>query len=276
MSSISTSEKELEKFLVSEYLKYGSIDKVFKTHSYNLPISFAGYHRLLNKYKIIKSAGPNSKLSESLHVLSLLNTYKLPLERIYHRYSPNSLQVSTNTLHRILHNIRLGVTNRVGVALLISKVDDPNKFLMGQDNSLVNPALGHKGDWSLPMGYTREQDSHQAGILRVLQQEVFANLAISDKFPKNLFPNEITEDFTINIADIKVYVYHIALSKNYNLSSFKLSNFGFYSLSEISKLKVRGGVVDIVKTYLNNYQNTNFNSEFNQNLCLLPLKAKIR
>lgn len=276
MSFIPTSEKDFEKFLVSEYLKHGSIDKVFKIHNYNLPISFAGYHRLLNKYKIIKSAGPNSKLSESLHILSLLNTYKLPLERIYHRYSPNSLQVSTNTLHRILHNIRLGVTNRVGVALLISKAGEPNKFLMGQDNSLVNPALGHKGDWSLPMGYTREQDSHQAGILRVLQQEVFADLAINNKFPKNLFPDEITEDFTINIADIKVYVYQITLNKDFIFSSYKLSNFGFYTQSEISKLKVRGGVEDITKTYLHNSQNTNFNSEFNQNLCLLPLKAKIR
>lgn len=269
-------ETEFEKKLVKEYLQHGSIDKVFKIHNYNLPISFASYHRLLNRFGIIKSAGPNSKLSESLHVLSLINTYKLPLERIYHRYAPSSIQVSTNTLHRTLHNIRLGVTNRVGVALLISTLNEPNKFLLGQDNSLTNPSLGKKGDWSLPMGYTREQDSHKEGILRVLQQEVFTEQTINNKFPKNIIPTEISESFIIKIADIKVYVYRIILSQNYQFSSFKLSDFGLFSHSEILGLKARGGVKDIVNTYFMQDFSLGYDSEFNQNLCLLPLKAKIR
>jgi hypothetical protein len=276
MSSLPTSEQEFQKFLVSEYLKHGSIDKVFKLHNYNLPISFASYHRLLNKFQIVKSAGPNSKLSESLHILSLLNAYKLPLERIYHKYSPHTLQVSTNTLHRVLHNIRLGVTSRVGVALLISSSVEPNKYLLGQDNSLTNPQLGQKGDWSLPMGYTREQDGHCTGIKRVLQQEVFTQYTVNNKFPKNLFPEDQKEIFTINISDIKVYVYRLILDKSYSFSSFKLENFGFYGSSEIEKLKTRGGVADILKTYTNLRQNTNFISDFNQSLCPLPLQVKIR
>ncbi len=276
MVLIPPDEKEFEKLLVTEYLKNGSIDKVFKLHNYNLPISFASYHRLLNKYQIVKSAGPNSKLSESLHVLSLLNTYKLPLERIYHRYTPSTLQISTNTLHRVLHNVRLGITNRVGVALLIANTTETNKFLLGQDDSLVDPRLGHKGDWSLPMGYTREQDSFETGIRRVLQQEVFTNQTIDYKFPKNIIPKNISPLFTINIADIKVYVFKIALQKKYRFSSFKLKNFGFYNSQEISILKVRGGVKDILKLYLNGTSEPTYNSEFNQNLCLLPLKAKIR
>ncbi len=265
-----------EEELVSEYLKHGSIDRVFKLHIYNLPISFASYHRLLNKYKIVKSAGPNSKLSESLHVLSLLNTYKLPLERIYHRYTPASLQVSTNTLHRVLHNIRLGVTNRVGIALLISHIDSPNKFLLGQDESLADPRLGHKGDWSLPMGYTREQDSFRKGIKRVLQQEVFTQQTIYNIFPKKIIPKNPQPIFSVNIADIKVYVFEIVLKDNYQFSSFKLNNFNYYNHQEINNLKARGGVKDILDLYLNGSWEPNCNSEFNQNLCLLPLKAKIR
>jgi hypothetical protein len=267
---------EFEKKLVKEYLRFGSIDKVFKVYNYDLPISFASYHRLLNKFGVIKSAGPNSKLSESLHVLSLINTYKLPLERIYHRYTPRSIQISTNTLHRILHNIRIGVTSRVGVALLISHEAEPNKFLLGKDQSIINPLLGHKGDWSLPMGYTREQDSHKDGILRVLQQEVFTEQTINSKFPKNIIPKDITESFVINIADIKVYVYRLILSKSYHYSSFKLSDFSLFSHSEILELKARGGVVDIVNTYFKQDFSLGYDSEFNQNLCLLPLKAKIR
>ncbi len=267
-------ETEFEKKLVKEYLIHGSIDKVFKVHNYDLPISFASYHRLLNKFGIIKSAGPNSKLSESLHILSLLNTYKLPLERIYHRHAPASIQVSTNTLHRTLHNIRLGVTSRVGVALLISTSDEPNKFLLGQDNSLTNSSLGQKGDWSLPMGYTREQDSHRAGILRVLQQEVFTEQTLNKKIPKKIIPKDIKEVFTINIADIKVFVYRIILPKNYNYSSYKLDNFTYFSESEILSLKARAGITDILKHYANKSDNITYNSDFNNSLCLLPNRIK--
>lgn len=269
-------QHEFEKFLVSEYLKQGSIDKVFKLHKYNLPISFASYHRLLNKYKVVKSAGPNSKLSESMHVLSLLNTYKLPLERIYHRFSPQSLQVSTNTLHRTLHNIRLGVTKRVGIALLISNTMSPNKFLLGQDTSLTDPNLGQKGDWSLPMGYTRQQDNFKTGITRVLQQEVFTNQTINGSFPKKVVPKNPKPIFSVNIADIKVYVFKIQLKKDFEFSSFKLKNFNLYSVQEIIDLKARGGVKDIIELYLNGSDNQSYNSEFNEELCLLPLKAKIR
>ena len=276
MPPIFTTETEFEKFLITEYLKFGSIDKVFKLHNYNLPISFASFHRLLNKYKIVKSAGPNSKLSESLHFLSLLNTYKLPLERVYHRFTPNSIQVSTNTLHRILHNIRLGVTKRVGIALLISNSESPNQFLLGQDDSLLNSKLGEKGDWSLPMGYTRQQDSFAKGIKRVLQQEVFVRETIENKFPKNIIPKDPQPIFCINIADIKVFVFKLELTKNYTFSSFKLKKHLYFYPSEVQKLKTRGGVVDIFKMYLTGSIQTSSNSDFNQNLCLLPLKAKIR
>jgi hypothetical protein len=263
-----------EENLISEYLKYGSIDKVFKIHNYDIPISFASYHRLLNKYQVIKSAGPNSKLSESLHVLSLLNTYKLPLERIYHHHSPASLQISTNTLHRVLHNVRLGVTKRVGVALLISQIDSPYKYLFGQDESLSDPQLGERGDWSLPMGYTRQQDSFSTGIKRILQQEVFTNKTIYNRFPKYLVPKNPKPLFTINIADIKVFVFKLVLTPNQQFSSFKLSNYSFYNLQEISNLKVRAGVTDIVEHYIYGSTELNYTSEFNQNLCLLPLKVK--
>ncbi len=265
-----------EQTLISEYLKHGSIDKVFKLHNYDLPISFASYHRLLNKYGIIKSAGPNSKLSESLHVLSLLNTYKLPLERVYHKYTPATIQVSTNTLHRVLHKIRLGVTSRVGIALLIFGSENSSNLLMGQDDSLLDPNLGHKGDWSLPMGYTREQDSFETGIKRVLQQEVFVNETISGNFPSKIIPKKPTPLFTINIADIKVYVFKLKLNRNYQFSSYKLKNYNFYSFQDIDNLKCRAGIGDIVDSYLKGTGEMNHDSSLNQNLCLLPLKVKIR
>lgn len=259
-----------EEYLVSEYFKHGSIDQVFKFHNYDIPISFAGYHRVLNKFKIVKSAGPNSKLSESLQILSLLNSYKLPLEKVYHHYAPQSIQVSTNTLHRILHHIRLGVTRRVGAALLITTADSPEQYLLAKDASLKNDILGHKGDWSLPMGFTREQDSHEISITRVLQQEVFTNHAISKKFPKIKLPER--EMFTINIADIKVYVYSIKLPKKYpKFSSFKLEKHQFLRLSDLKTNRVRPGVIDILNNFEARKFNQNIDSSLNLSLAYAPV-----
>lgn len=259
-----------EQYLVSEYFKHGSIDQVFKFHNYDIPISFAGYHRVLNKFEIVKSAGPNSKLSESLHLLSLLNTYKLPLERVYHHYAPQSIQVSTNTLHRILHHIRLGVTRRVGAALIISTQESPGRYLLAKDKSLKNDILGQKGDWSLPMGFTREQDSHKTSIIRVLQQEVFTEQAITNRFPNLKLPEK--EIFTINIADIKVYVYLVLLPKKYpNFSSFKLKKHQFLGISELNTNRVRPGVIDILKNYEEHKFNQNIESSLNLSLAYAPV-----
>lgn len=253
-----------EQYLVSEYFKHSSIDAVFKSHNYDLPVSFATYHRILNKFGIVKSAGPNSKLSESLHFLSLLNNYKLPLERLYHRHAPASIQISTNTLHRILHHIRLGVTRRTGTVLILTHPHNPHQYLLGQD-----PNYSY---WSLPIGYTRFQDSHHTSITRILQQEVFTDLTIQNKFPKNIIPHQIKEIFTIDIADIKVFVYHFQLpAKSWSYSSFKINNHQFFCLNELRDLKMRPGVIEILEHFQNHDFGTNHNSIFNQNLCYLPL-----
>ena len=146
---------DFEKKLLTLYLKHGSIEQVFNVTNYDLPVSFATYHRLLNKFGIVKSAGPNSKLSESLHILSLINNYKVPLEKVYRKYAPQTLKVSTNTLHRIMHHVRLGVTRRCGAALIISTESKKDKYLIAQDISLNSAILGQSGDFSLPMGHTQ-------------------------------------------------------------------------------------------------------------------------
>ena len=178
-------QDDFETYLVSEYFKHGSINKVFSAHHYNLPISFAGFTRVLTKYHVVKSAGPNSNLSESLHILSKIVDYKIPLERIYHQFAPKTIQVSTNTLHRILHYTRLGLTRRQGAALVINPKESVERYLLGNDLSLSNPSLGRKGDLSLPMGHSKIGENPRESILRVLQQEVFTNLVGEDFVRKN-------------------------------------------------------------------------------------------
>ena len=238
-----------DKFLVSEYFKLGSIDQVFKAHQFDLPISFAGYHRILDKYGVIKSAGPNSKLSESLYLLSLIANYKIPLEKIYRKYAPASIKVSTNTIHRILHYTRLGLTRRQGVALIIENMDEKGKYLLGNDISLTKSALGEKGDLSLPMGHSKTGEDPKMQILRVLQQEVFTNDLINRNFPVNLVPEHPKPIMYINIADIRVSVYHLLYSPKLCFSSYKLQNISFKSQQEIQDAEVRPGVIEIIKHY---------------------------
>lgn len=243
-------QREFEQFLVKEYFRLGSINKVFQEHKYNLPISFAGYDRVLSKYKVIKSAGPNSKLSESLYILSLLASYKIPLEKIYHLLAPKTIQVSTNTLHRILHYTRLGLTRRQGVALIISPKGKPDKVLIGCDLSLNCSTLGNKGDISLPMGHSKIGEPIQDSIARILQNEVFTNEIVRNNFPWNIIPEHIKPIMYINIADIQVSVYKLELPNSLNqFSSFKLSNIRYQNLNRLPKSKFRPGVTDILKNY---------------------------
>lgn len=276
MNTEKHSQRNFEQLLVKEYLRLGSINKVFQEHKYDLPISFAGYDRVLTKFKVIKSAGPNSKLSESLYILSLLANYKIPLERIYQRFAPKTIQVSTNTIHRILHYTRLGLTRRRGTALLISPKGQPNKVLIGNDQSLTNSSLGNKGDLSLPMGHSKTGEPIKDSIARVIQNEVFTQNVIDQNFPWEIIPEHIKPIMYVNIADIQVSVYRLEFSRSYKeFSSFKLSNLKYRAINYLLSDTLRPGVKDILinSSQLNLREATEniqtFNSELNSTIYAL-------
>jgi hypothetical protein len=184
-----------------------------------------------------------------LYLLSLIANYKIPLEKVYRKYAPASIKVSTNTIHRILHYTRLGLTRRQGVALLIENKDEKGKYLVGNDISLTNSKLGAKGNLSLPMGHSKTGEDPRISIMRVLQQEVFTNNVINLDFPVNIVPEHPNPLMYINIADIKVTVYKISISPKLQFSSFKLQNLAFKSFSDISKTEIRPGVGEILLNY---------------------------
>ncbi len=259
--------------LISDYLKYESIESVFKKNKYNLPISFAGYARLLIKKNIVTTAGPNSHLSESLYFFSLLKECGGPVSKLHHKLGIN---ISTQTLHRILHNIRFGITRRYGTALIIEDIKNPGNFLLGQDNSLQGK-LGKRGDWSLPMSHAREQDSHYTSILRVLQREVFTNQTIGNNFPYEILKQNLSPIFSINITDINVRVYHLKIdSSQLEYSSFKLSNHQYFSSAQLSSLNLRTGVRQIIANLESRTNNATMTADLNQELLFLPVRSKIR
>lgn len=250
-------EQEFFKFCVEEYLKYGSVDEVFKRHQYSLPISYPGFHRLIRNWGIIKAAGPNSKLSEAVAFLTCLSQQNIPLEKLY-RSMPPSFQTSMSTMHRILHHVKEGVTRRHGTALVITPLEDPNSVLVANDISNPRIDLGKPfGSVSLPMGYSKGGEEINESVMRVIQQEVFTKEAVDKKVPK-IIPDTITPFMYINIADVKVQAIHLTLPSKLCLldsfSSFKLENHKFVNINQVAEGDIfgeefRSGVVEIVNGY---------------------------
>lgn len=248
-------ESEFNRFVISEYLRLGSVDKVFEENNYEIPISYPGVQRLLDKWGIVKAAGPNSKLSEALCFLSLLSDHKIPLERLY-RDLPPSFKTSMGTMHRILHNIKEGVVRRYGTALVITSNENPYEVLVGDDVSTPRLELGKPfGSVSLPMGYSKHDEEYETSVLRVLQQEVFTNEAVNRRLPNNVIPNEPRPFMYLDIADVRVGVFHLSLPKGLDnprcFSSSKIVNHRFLSLVELASgvSNFRLGIKEIALGY---------------------------
>jgi hypothetical protein len=232
-------EREIafNKFIVSEYLKYGSVDSVFIKNNYDIPVSYPQVHRIIKNWGIVKSAGPNSTFSEALCYLALFSGYNLSPESVYRKFPP-SFQTSLSTMYRILHHVKEGLIRRVGTALILTPYKSPEQILVGDDVSTPRLELGKPfGSVSFPMGYSKEGEDTKDSILRVLQREAFTKEAIDQKLSTKFIPKNAQPFMFLDVADVRVAVYHLelpeALSDRKSLSSFKLKNFRFTSLDSL-------------------------------------------
>jgi len=255
-------EQSFNKQIISEYLKYGSVDKVFENYNYDLPISYPGFQRLVEKWGIVKAAGPNSMLSEALCFMVLMSDQKLPLEKLYKKM-PHTFKTSMATMHRIMHNIKEGVVRRVGTALVITAQDCPEEILVGEDVSTPRLELGKPfGSRTLPMGYSKENEKAGTSILRIMQQEVFTKETIDRRFPNSVIPETAKPFMYLDIADVRVAVYHLVLSKTAcNFSSFKVINHRFLNLSALigNNSGFRSGIKEIGLEYKKYLEGANLN-----------------
>lgn len=250
-------EHEFNKFLVREYLKHGSVDDAIAANNHSLPISIANYHRILDKWGIVKTAGPNNKLTEVINFLYKMVDEQVPLDKLYKKMPP-SFKTSAVTLYRVLSYIKEGITRRIATGLIIHPSNDKYKVLVAKDKSTPRLSLGKPfGAITIPMTFSRLRDGREVAIKRVLQQEVFTELTIDEKFPNIVVPDNPRPFMFLDIADIRVEIFDISLPKkmskmNY-FSSFKLEGFKFVDISEdkiITKHKdFRVGVSEAIKGY---------------------------
>lgn len=268
-------EENFNRWLVDEYFKHGTVDEVFRENKYSLPVSYANYQRILDKWGVVKKGGPDNKLTEALEFLSHLANDTVSVEKLYKKMPP-SFQTSVSTLHRILSYVKDGITRRVGCALIITPYNENKKILIGRDISTPRIELGKPyGSYSLPMGYSRKRDSRKVSITRILQQEVFTGKVVDKSFPISVIKEEPTPFLYLDIADVRVSVYHIQLEKELSqikcFSSYKLKDFKFVAVDEILKdknINLRVGVRESVMGYLK-YLNL-----LKRNLMANPLQAQ--
>ncbi|MFC1625696.1 hypothetical protein ACFL1Q_01510 [Patescibacteria group bacterium] len=258
-NNLSSLEKEtrFKQFIVREYLKYGSVDEVFRHNDYDLPVSYPEVHRIVKGWGIIKSTGPSSILSEALTFFTLLSQTQSSMESLYKKLPP-SFKTSMSTMHRLLHNIKEGVIRRVGTALIIAPEDNPYLVLVGEDISTPRIELGKPyGSTTLPMGYSRQDEDSRSSVLRILQREVFTESTIDKTLPEDIIPANPKPISFVDIVDIRVAVYGLSFPRQilekHPLSSYKVQNHKFVSALDLTHkgYNYRAGIREIGIGYLN-------------------------
>lgn len=259
-------EIEIRKHVVSEYLKYGSVDELLKANRFSIPMSEMSIHRVIKDWGIVKAAGPNRPLGEIISFFVKLTEKKVPLEALYTKMPPSFTPAVAN-LHRIYKNLKENVKRRLeerdlrrsATALVITPEDDPKRILVGFDVSPRKELGKPYGAVSLPMGFSRRTEPKEVSILRVLQQEVFMEMVIERKFPFELLPQNPEPFMYVDVADIRVAVYSMVLpgefSDTKSFSSHKLKKHQFLNLDNLKNFKeahvLRVGLAEIFDGYQN-------------------------
>lgn len=236
--------KYSDEWFLDLYMKYGSVEEAISHHEEYLPISPATFHRKVQKSNLVKSAGKQASLIE---VLNFLEKKALspnsPIEKIYKKM-PLRFQTSLVTMHRIYFALKNSIVRREGVALVLTTESNPEKILFGFEEKLL-------GELTIPMGFCRKEEDSQTSILRILQQEVFANLAVNKKLNFD-FDENIKPFMFLDIADVRVKVFKLVIPNELlnQFSSYKLKNHHFLKLNNLLKTNnYRSGVFEILKAY---------------------------
>lgn len=232
-----------EEFFIDLYFRYGSVEEVFKSYEEYLPISLAQFHRLVAKKGLVKSAGRHTNLPELLHFFKeKALTPGTPIEKLY-KSMPHDFRVSLTTIHRTYKAIQDRTFRRHGAALIL--VDDKNNILVGKETH-SNSRYGKKiGDWAIPMGFAKKNETDYESALRIAQHEVS---------PEYKIPKKIKPFMFFDLVDVRIKVYLVKTNKNFEVKtcqSYRLTNHKFINVYDLlEQTNLREGVKDIIKNYI--------------------------
>lgn len=242
-------QKDTDQWYIAQYLKHGSVEEVYKAHRWDIRIPIASYHRLVKRFGIVKSSGRREvSLSEMLYFFAhKALTPSVGIETLYSQMPP-SFQTSLATLHRIYKSIVNKKPTRVATALFIYDGGNQKQILLGEENITARRFGRTRGDLSVPMCFAQDGESNDLSVLRVLQQEVLAPMAIQQTIPE--FSNLIPFAY-FDILDVRVALYELSLPRGVTLGSYKLTNLHFENTSKIfnNERAIRTGVKQMIEAY---------------------------
>lgn len=255
---ISSDEQRFYRDLVALYLKHGSVERVFSECCDNIPVSYPEYHRILDKWGIVKNIGrKNSTFSEVITFFSKLVLEDLSVEKLYKKM-PYDFETSLATIYRIYGLIKRGITRRCATALIISPQDCHELVMVGNDVSTPRLEIGKPfGSLTYPTTFSDKSDNYQQSVLRVLQQEVFTKMSVSKRFPYEIL-DQVKKPFAfVDIVDVRVSLHRLILPYNLsqieNFTSYKLKDQRYIHINQliepINNLYTRQGMFEMSTAY---------------------------
>jgi hypothetical protein len=262
-----TAEQYSNEWYLEEYLKYGSVEEVFKANRYQVYLSPASYHRLVNKYGIVKGNGRREvSLSEVLHFFAhkaLLPT--VGIETLYYDMPP-SFQTSLASLHRIYQRVIHSDPQRFATALVLYEPTS-KRALFGHEVRTQALQGKFRGNMSLPMTFCGRDEDSSLSILRVLQQEVFSREAIGGKMPVSILTDSPFMKIAILDVEVRVYALEVENEVLDQCNSYKLDNYEILNADELTNVgHVRSGMKEIMQGFTYGVTGNIVQSDLNQKL----------
>ncbi|KKQ01559.1 MAG: hypothetical protein US11_C0006G0001 [Candidatus Roizmanbacteria bacterium GW2011_GWA2_36_23] len=278
------------KQLINFYLKYGSVEEAMKRESERVFVSQASYHRILDQFGIVKSAGRYDPFHETISFLMRMTLEKIPHAYLYNEM-PYDFENSFLNLNLVIRAVRKGLVTKTGAALVITPEGSNNSVLIGEEISSRSAYKKKVGDMTVPMGFAKQGEPLYFSLLRLLQQEVSNPLAVNGQLApygeiaQRIIEHEPNPFMYLDIADVRVAVCHLVLPEelcNANIiSSHRLLNHRFMSGSTIAgnsdNPRIRAGIPEIMETFVQTEGRPVFAppvriSRLNNNLSRFPVK----
>jgi hypothetical protein len=241
--------------LILRYLASSSIEEANQGLPVNERVTNGIYENLLKEWGIVKYVGPDKQYPEILYLLSESIFNGISIDKSYLK-RPLSLEVTLDAVREVFDNIRDGRVLRTATALVLSPEGDPNKVVVGDDYSVPRAKVGKfLGSLTLPECFSKLTENLETSILRVLQREVFSDLA-AEKVPllDKVRISHAPIGFVI-VADVKVTCLRgtIPTDLTGELSSPTILNLGCSHVEDVLALRegkfIRAGLHETVAEY---------------------------
>ncbi len=269
-------DKYSDRWLIANYLKYGSVEAVMCAYDYSIPCSVADYHRRVRKAGIVKGDGrANKSFAQALYVfLEKTLQPSLSLEKIYRSLPLTLRDARMSSIYRIYDSIMKQKTRRAAVGVVISPEGRPGTILVADELRSSSTSAKKSGETTIPFGFASKKHSFDRSLLRIMQREFSTTLALSgelvvgSEMSSKLIPADTRPFLELQLLDVRVSVAHLTLPGELcdlsKCTSFTVNNHRWVPLEDCvnGKVGLRTGVGEVLASYHDFLFKSSFSTKF--------------